>query len=90
MQVFYYLRSLDDALTHALGAGSLFDITDQSEYVKTIVGTLSANTWDVLLAFHHDQSCRANTSTWCIVVNCDSVFSNPAFCTLIQNVSQPV
>lgn len=38
MQVFYYLRSLDDALTHALGAGSLFDITEQSEYVKTIVG----------------------------------------------------
>lgn len=37
-QVFYYLRSLDDALTHALGAGALFDISDQSEYVKTIVG----------------------------------------------------
>jgi hypothetical protein len=37
-QVFYYLRSLDDALTHALGAGALFDISEQSEYVKTIVG----------------------------------------------------
>lgn len=41
LQVFYYLRSLDDALTHALGAGSLFDITEQSEYVKTIIGTCS-------------------------------------------------
>jgi hypothetical protein len=40
LQVFYYLRDLDDALTHALGAGKLFDITEKSEYVTTIVGTL--------------------------------------------------
>jgi hypothetical protein len=42
VQVFYYLRSLDDALTHALGAGALFNIAEQSEYVKTIVGACSA------------------------------------------------
>lgn len=37
-QVFYHLGELDDALTYALGAGSLFDLTEQSEYVQTILG----------------------------------------------------
>lgn len=38
MQVFYHLGELDDALTYALGAGSLFDVNEQSEYVQTLVG----------------------------------------------------
>jgi len=37
-QVFYYLGELDSALSYALGAGSLFDVNDQSEYVQTLVG----------------------------------------------------
>ncbi|KAK9829302.1 hypothetical protein WJX72_005032 [[Myrmecia] bisecta] len=36
-KVFYHLGELDDALTYALGAGSLFDINEQSEYVQTIL-----------------------------------------------------
>ncbi|EFJ47427.1 26S proteasome regulatory complex [Volvox carteri f. nagariensis] len=36
-KVFYHLGELDDALTYALGAGSLFDVEDQSEYVTTLV-----------------------------------------------------
>ena len=38
LQVFYHLGELDDALTYALGAGKLFNIEEQSEYVQTIVG----------------------------------------------------
>ena len=38
MQVFYYLRELDEALNYALSAGSAFDINDRSEYVSTIIG----------------------------------------------------
>ena len=37
-QVFYHLGELDDALTYALGAGKLFDINEQSEYVQTTLG----------------------------------------------------
>lgn len=37
-QVFYHLGELDDALTYALGAGSLFDVNDQSEYTQTLIG----------------------------------------------------
>jgi 26S proteasome regulatory subunit N2 len=37
-QVFYHLGELDDALNYALGAGSLFDVEEQSEYVTTLVG----------------------------------------------------
>lgn len=37
LQVFYHLGELDQALTYALGAGSLFDITEQTEYVQTIL-----------------------------------------------------
>lgn len=37
-QVFYHLGELDDALTYALGAGSLFDTSEQSEYVHCIIG----------------------------------------------------
>ena len=38
VQVFYHLGELDDALTYALGAGQLFDINEQSEYVQTLLG----------------------------------------------------
>jgi hypothetical protein len=37
-QVFYHLGELDSALTYALGAGDLFDVDDQSEYARTLVG----------------------------------------------------
>ena len=36
--MFYHLGDLDDALTYALGAGSLFDVSHKSEYVQTILG----------------------------------------------------
>lgn len=36
--MFYHLGELDDALTYALGAGSQFNIADNSEYVQTILG----------------------------------------------------
>ncbi|PNW70631.1 hypothetical protein CHLRE_17g727950v5 [Chlamydomonas reinhardtii] len=36
-KVFYHLGELDDALNYALGAGSLFDVEEQSEYVTTLV-----------------------------------------------------
>eukprot|EP00164_Ancoracysta_twista_P002156 GFYU01002846.1.p1 GENE.GFYU01002846.1~~GFYU01002846.1.p1 ORF type:complete len:990 (+),score=411.16 GFYU01002846.1:151-3120(+) len=36
-KVFYHLGELDDALSYALGAGSLFDITAKTEYVETLV-----------------------------------------------------
>jgi hypothetical protein len=39
-QVFYHLGELDDALSYALGAGKLFDINEQSEYVQTTLGAL--------------------------------------------------
>lgn len=37
-QVFYHLGELDDALTYALGADTLFDINEKSEYVQTLLG----------------------------------------------------
>ena len=36
--MFYHLGDLDDALSYALGAGSLFDVNARSEYVQTILG----------------------------------------------------
>lgn len=36
-KVFYYLGELNDALSYALGAGSLFDVSQNSEYVQTMV-----------------------------------------------------
>ena len=44
-QVFYHLGELDDAVTYALGAGSHFDVDEQSEYVQTLVGE-----WPVCVA----------------------------------------
>jgi hypothetical protein len=41
LQVFYHLGDLDDALSYALGAGSLFDVASTSEYVQTILGECS-------------------------------------------------
>lgn len=38
LQVFYYLRELDEAVNYALGAGTLFDVNDKSEYVQTLIG----------------------------------------------------
>lgn len=41
MQVFYHLGELDDALSYALGAGALFDLSERSEYVETILGEIT-------------------------------------------------
>lgn len=38
LQVFYHLGELDDALTYALGAETLFDLNEKSEYVQTLLG----------------------------------------------------
>lgn len=37
-QVFYYLGELNDSLSYALGAGPLFDVSEDSDYVHTILG----------------------------------------------------
>lgn len=39
-QVFYHLGELDSALTYALGAGTHFNVDEQSEYVQTLIGKL--------------------------------------------------
>lgn len=36
-KVYYHLGSFDDALTYALGAGDLFDVSQPSEYVETTI-----------------------------------------------------
>ncbi|KAJ0953335.1 putative armadillo-like helical, 26S proteasome regulatory subunit RPN2 [Helianthus annuus] len=36
-KVFYYLSELNDSLSYALGAGSLFDVSEQSFYVDTLL-----------------------------------------------------
>uniref|UniRef100_A0A2P2MRE3 26S proteasome non-ATPase regulatory subunit 1 homolog n=1 Tax=Rhizophora mucronata TaxID=61149 RepID=A0A2P2MRE3_RHIMU len=36
-KVFYYLGELDDSLSYALGAGSLFDVSEDSDYVHTLL-----------------------------------------------------
>lgn len=36
-KVFFHLEELDDALKYALGAGTLFDVENHSEYVETLI-----------------------------------------------------
>lgn len=36
-KVFYYLGELDDSLSYALGAGPLFDVSEDSDYVHTLL-----------------------------------------------------
>lgn len=36
-KVFYHLGELADSLTYALGAGPLFDVNEDSEFVQTIL-----------------------------------------------------
>lgn len=50
-QVFYHLGELDDALTYALGAGALFDTSEQSEYVQTILCTHTTALLGVVCCF---------------------------------------
>ncbi|KAL8279340.1 hypothetical protein RQP46_008152 [Phenoliferia psychrophenolica] len=38
-KVYYHLGSLDESLTYALGAGKLFDLADDDEYVQTVIAT---------------------------------------------------
>lgn len=37
-KVFYHLGAFEESLNYALGAGELFNVTDDSEYVETIIG----------------------------------------------------
>lgn len=44
-QVFCYLGELNDSLSYALGAGPLFNVSEDSDYVRTILGRiLTSNT----------------------------------------------
>ena len=36
-KVYYHLGSYEDSLSYALGAGPLFDVTQGSQYVETII-----------------------------------------------------
>lgn len=38
MQVFYFLGELNDSLSYALGAGTLFDVSEDSDYVRSLLG----------------------------------------------------
>ena len=40
--MFYHLGELNDALTYALGAGALFDVNEESEFVTTLLGARPA------------------------------------------------
>lgn len=49
-KVFYHLGAFEESLNYALGAGELFNVTDDSEYVETIIGEWSIkNMWLTLL-----------------------------------------
>lgn len=49
-KVFYHLGAFEESLNYALGAGDLFNVTDDSEYVETIIGEWSnKNTSFILL-----------------------------------------
>jgi 26S proteasome regulatory subunit N2 len=37
--VYFHLNEFDDALTFALGAGKLFDLSARTEYVETMIGS---------------------------------------------------
>lgn len=43
-KVFYHLGAFEESLNYALGAGDLFNVTDDSEYVETIICEYSKNT----------------------------------------------
>ncbi|KAL0159320.1 hypothetical protein M9458_043045, partial [Cirrhinus mrigala] len=36
-KVFYHLGAFEESLNYALGAGDLFNVNDDSEYVETII-----------------------------------------------------
>jgi len=38
--VYFHLNEFDEALTFALGAGKLFDLSAKTEYVETMIGTV--------------------------------------------------
>ena len=38
MQVYYHLGAYDEALYYALGAATLLNINEPSEYVETVIG----------------------------------------------------
>ena len=40
LQCFYFLGEHNDSLSYALGAGSLFDVSEDSDYVHTLLGKL--------------------------------------------------
>jgi len=39
-KVFFYLAELNGALSYVLGAGPLFDVSDDSDYAQTLLGNL--------------------------------------------------
>lgn len=51
-KVFYHLGAFEESLNYALGAGNLFNVNDNSEYVETIIGKASHSHLGGILATH--------------------------------------
>ena len=51
--MFYHLGELEDALTYALGAGSLFNLNEKSDYVQALLGAAVLWLWCLCAPSHH-------------------------------------
>lgn len=58
-KVFYHLGAFEESLNYALGAGDLFNVNDNSEYVETIIGNYLPST----------------NALSCQLLSCSSVYS---------------
>lgn len=53
--MFYHLEELDEALKFALGAGDLFDVSQHTEYVETLVAKCIDQYIELRVAGHDDE-----------------------------------
>nr|CAE03647.2 OSJNBa0060N03.12 [Oryza sativa Japonica Group] len=77
-KVFYYLGELNDALSYALGAGPLFDISEDSDYAHALLG--------VFLTVQYQQAmgmgveCRRLDKLESAIVRCDNIHGALSYC----------
>jgi hypothetical protein len=67
-KVYHHLGSFEDSLTYALGAGNLFDVMDNSEYVQTTIGEIKTF-WFFLNYFIDFFSINFQLNVWIFIAN---------------------
>ena len=68
-KIFFHIQSYEDSLTHALCAGELFNVSENSDYVKKLTGSTPYLTFSSLHSYTNKHKTQSNALIHIALIN---------------------